>query len=135
MTCDTHGNTIECVGNELCPLSVASESGVHLSSEGLVAGLTGPGGIHHHVHAGLPDHCGAELGGDGLLKHREHPGVHVDDLGVAAPDPALAHVALAAGHEARHLQSRVGGAHFCHHLFETVELGSLGINVVLVDLG
>ena len=38
------------------------------------------------------------------------------DLSIASPDAALAHVALAAGHEAGHLHLGVGRAHLHHHL-------------------
>jgi hypothetical protein len=42
----------------------------------------------------LADDRGAELGRDGLEQHSLHLRVHVDDLRVAAPNTALAHVAL-----------------------------------------
>ena len=49
-------------------------------------------------------------GGDLLLEHREHVGIHVDYLGVSSSDAALAHVVLAAGHEAGQLQVGVRGS-------------------------
>ena len=131
---ETHRNTVERVRHQLGPLRVAGQGALHLRVECFEARLPGPRRVHHHVHAGLPDHRGAELGGDGLLQHRHHPGVHVDDLGVPAADAALAHVALAAGHEAGHLEAGVRGAHLGHHLLETVELRSFGVDVVLVHL-
>ena len=99
-----------------------------------MAGLPGSGRVDHHVHAGLPDHGGAKFGGDRLLEHGHDPGVHVDHLGVAAPNAALPHVTLAAGHEAGHLQSRVRGAHLSHHLLKAVEFRSLCVNIMLVNL-
>ena len=93
--------------------------------------------VDHEVHAGLAQHGGAQPGGDGLLQHRHHARVHVDDLGVPAPvfsdwlvkghrvhvpapHAALAHVSLAAGHEAGHLHVAVRGAHLAHHLATSI---------------
>ena len=71
---------------------------------------------------------------------------------VPAPHAALAHVALAAGHEAGHLHVAVRGAHLAHHLaiiiiqtryrvvlslihlLEAVECGVWIVDVVLVHL-
>ena len=68
-------------------------------------------------------------GGDRLLEHHEHIGIHVDQLGVSPSDAALAHVALAVGHEAGQLQVGVRGSHLSHHLLEAVEGGYISIHI------
>ena len=70
----------------------------------------------------LSEDCGTELGTDGLLEQGHHLQVHVDHLGVPAPHAALAHVALAAGHEAGHLHLAVGGAHLAQDLHHIINL-------------
>ena len=131
---ESYRNTVKCVCHHLCPLSITGKSVLHLSVKGSKAWLSLLGRVDHHIHAGLADDSGTQLGGDALLQHGKHPGVHVDDLSISSSDATLAHVSLAAGHEAGTLQLGVGGAHLCHHLLETVEAGALGIHIVLVHL-
>ena len=53
--------------------------------------------------------------------HRRDLRTHIDDLPVAVLDAALAHLALAAGHERGELHGAVGRTHLHHDILEALE--------------